>query len=96
MHFFKNSVTKRKFLCVFCQLFEQVSLIDEPKEDTRVLKTKLPDIPPCYVNADQVSLVEELKEDVKNLKTKEVTGLVNTTPNQPSNQLRAVESRTTF
>ena len=55
-------------MCVFCQLFEQVSLIDELKEDIRVLKTKLPDIPPGSVNADQVSLVEELKEDVKNLK----------------------------
>ena len=43
-------------LCVFCQLFEQVSLIDELKEDIRVLKTKLPEVPPCSVNIDQVSL----------------------------------------
>ena len=68
--FQKFTKTNKKFLCVFCQLFEQVSLTEELKEDIKDLKAKLSEVPPDLVNTDQASLVKELKDDVKNLKAK--------------------------
>ena len=69
--FFKKFTgTNRKFLCVFCQLFEQVTLVEELREDVNNLKAKLADAPPGSEITVHVSFINELKEDVKGLKTK--------------------------
>ena len=88
--FQKFTKANKKFLCVFCQLSEQVSLTEELKEDIRDLKTKLSEVPPDPVNTDQASLVKELKDDVKNLKAKflVVTQVSVNTDSNSSNRLQ--------
>ena len=94
--FFQKFIkTNKKFLCVFCLLFEQVSLVEELKEDVKDLKSKLSEVPPSSANTDQVSLVETLKEDVENLKFKflEVTpGSVDTDPHNMETMSSVSES----
>ena len=56
--FFKKFTgTNRKFLCVFRQLFEQVTLVEELREDVNNLKAKLAGAPPGSVITNHVSFI---------------------------------------